>query len=266
MHRLASQHSQTFDHASGVITLVILASLMFALQPKFDVLVFSKTAGFRHDSIEVGSKAIQELGQTGGFNVTLTEDSSAFTSDNLKKYATVVFLNTTGDVLNADQEKAFEAYIRAGGGYVGVHAASDTEYDWPFYGQLVGAYFTSHPAIQQATINVIDKTHPATRHLSDTWVRTDEWYCFKAQPVDHCKVLCKLDTTTYTGHKMGETHPIAWYHTEFKGRAFYTGGGHTKESYAESDFRKHLLGGILWSAGRDEITKVQQSGQTVERR
>lgn len=237
-----------------MFTAVVAAAV---LQPAWSILVFSKTAGFRHDSIEVGTQTIRELGQQNGFAVDHTEDSTKFTADNLAKYRLVVFLNTTQDVFNDDQRAVFESYIRGGGGYVGVHAASDTEYKWPFYRELVGAYFVSHPHIQEATINVLDRTHPSTSHLPEKWVRTDEWYDFDAAPAEHVHILCKLDTTTYQGHKMGENHPIAWYHEKFKGRSWYTGGGHTKESYAEPDFRKHLLGGILWVAREKEIQKSE---------
>lgn len=135
---------------------------------------------------------------------------------------------------------------------MGVHAAADTEYDWNWYGRLVGGYFKSHPHIQEARINVIDRTHPATKHLQSTWTRKDEWYDFRALPAPTVKILMKLDTTSYTGHQMGENHPIAWCHTVGKGRAIYTGGGHTRESYDEPDFRKHLLGAIRWAAKREE--------------
>ncbi|MDY7085309.1 MAG: ThuA domain-containing protein, partial [Actinomycetota bacterium] len=123
-----------------------------AADAPYDVLVFSKTAGFRHDAIPAGIQLIRDLGAANSFTVTATEDSGQFTATNLARFSAVVFLNTTGDVLNPAQQSAFENYIRSGGGFVGVHAASDTEYDWPFYGELVGAYFASHPAIQAATV------------------------------------------------------------------------------------------------------------------
>ncbi|GAB3959747.1 hypothetical protein GCM10027614_79930 [Micromonospora vulcania] len=150
--------------------------------PLGKVLVFSKTAGFRHSSIPNGIAAIQQLGAANGFTVTATEDAATFTTANLAQYQAVVFLSTTGDVLNAGQQGAFEAYMAGGGGFVGVHAASDTEYDWPWYGGLVGAYFASHPAIQQATVRVEDRANASTAHLPSTWPRTDEWYNYRANP------------------------------------------------------------------------------------
>ncbi|MET9905312.1 ThuA domain-containing protein [Streptomyces sp. NPDC006476] len=213
------------------------------------VLVFSKTAGFRHDSIPAGVEAVRQLGTGGGFTVDATEDAGAFTAKNLRRYDAVVFLSTTGDVLNDAQQSAFEGYIRHGGGYVGVHAAADTEYDWAFYGGLAGAYFQSHPAIQPAKVTVEDRAHPATSGLERTWSRTDEWYNYRSNPRDRAHVLASLDESSYTGGTMNGDHPIAWCQSYQGGRAFYTGGGHTKESYAEPAFRQHLLGGLRWATG-----------------
>uniref|UniRef100_A0AAU3GM69 ThuA domain-containing protein n=1 Tax=Streptomyces sp. NBC_01401 TaxID=2903854 RepID=A0AAU3GM69_9ACTN len=216
------------------------------------VLVFSKTEGFRHDSIPEGIAALEELGKDADLTVDSTEDAGQFTADNLAGYDAVVFLSTTGDVLNADQQNAFEDYVAGGGGYMGVHAAADTEYDWEFYGGLVGAYFDSHPEIQPATVRVENHDHPATEHLDDAWDRTDEWYNYRTNPRDKAQVLATLDETSYTGGTMDGDHPIAWCQEYQGGRSFYTGLGHTKESYADPDFRQHLLGGLRYAAGQAE--------------
>ncbi|POX40174.1 glycosyl hydrolase [Streptomyces sp. Ru73] len=227
------------------------------------VLVFSKTAGFRHDSIPEGITTVKELGAQHGFAVDATEDAGAFTTANLARYDAVVFLSTTGDVLDSAQQTAFEKYIAAGGGYVGVHAAADTEYDWPFYGGLAGAYFQSHPAIQPATLRVEDRAHPATAHLAAAWDRTDEWYNYRTNPRDRAHVLATLDETTYTGGTMGGDHPLAWCQEYNGGRAFYTGAGHTKESYAEPAFRTHLLGGIRYATGLAQADCRPENGYTA---
>ncbi len=159
---------------------------------------------------------------------------------------------TPCEVLNADQQAAFERYIHHGGGYAGVHSASDTEYDWPWYGQLVGAYFDrvhGHSQVVQATVHVTDRTHPSTVMLPALWVRTDEWYNFASNPRDHVHVLMTVDEQTYRGGVMGDDHPIAWYHEYDGGRAWYTAMGHTSESYREPLFLAHLWGGILYAAG-----------------
>ncbi|MFI9006059.1 ThuA domain-containing protein [Actinosynnema sp. NPDC053489] len=232
-----------------------------AADPAYKVLVFSKTAGFRHSSIPNGVQAVRDLGAANNFTVDATEDAAAFTGANLAQYRAVVFLSTTGDVLNDTQQAAFESYVRAGGGYVGVHAASDTEYQWPFYGGLVGGYFHSHPAVQQAAVRVEDRAHASTAHLGADWVRTDEWYNFQANPRSTVHVLARLDEGTYSGGTMGD-HPIAWCQTYQGGRSWYTGGGHTEQTFAEPGFRAHLLGGIRYAAGTTDADCRAETGYT----
>ncbi|WP_067509782.1 ThuA domain-containing protein [Actinoplanes sp. TFC3] len=240
--------------------LLVPAPAAVAADASYDVLVFSRTAGFRHDSIAAGTQAIRELGAANNFTVTATEDPAAFAD--LSSYEAVVFLNTTGDVLNDVQQTAFESYVRAGGGYVGVHSAADTEYDWPFYGELVGAWFASHPAIQPADVVLEDRAHAATSHLPQRWNRTDEWYNYRTNPRSTAHVLASLDESTYTGGGMGADHPHAWCKTLDGGRSFYTGGGHTIESYADPAFRNHLLGGIRYAAKRTNADCRPETGYT----
>lgn len=213
------------------------------------ILVFTKTAGYRHESIAAGLEAIRAIGAEHGLRVEHSEDGATFSPAGLAGYRAVVFLNTSGDVLDEAQQAAFEEFIRAGGGYAGVHAASDTEYDWAWYGGLVGAYFADHPAIQPAALDVIDQSHPATLGLPVRWERSDEWYNFRSRPPASARVLLSLDETSYSGGSMGDPHPISWAHEYDGGRAWYSGLGHTVESYAEPLFRAHLAGGILWAAG-----------------
>jgi cytochrome c len=244
-------------HARRAVAISLLAALVVvpsAAPQREDgprVLVFSKTAGFRHASIPAAVRAIRRLAATSALRVDATEDPAAFRDSNLRRYRAVVFLMTTGDVLGPPQQAAFERFIRRGGGFAGVHSASDTEYSWPWYGGLVGAYFRSHPPIQRATIRVERSNDPSTAHLPRTWARTDEWYNFARNPRGSVRVLSSLDESTYWpgADPMGADHPIAWAHTYQGGRAWYTGGGHTEESYSEPLFRRHLLGGIRWAAG-----------------
>jgi type 1 glutamine amidotransferase len=215
------------------------------------VLVFTKTTGFRHASIPVALRAVRQLAERSGLAVDATEDARKFTPGNLARYRAVVFLLTSGDVLDDAQQAAFERYIRTGGGYAGVHSAADTEPDWDWYGRLLGTHFRTHPQIQQAVIGVASRTHPSTVGLPRTWTRVDEWYSFTKNPRPHVRVLATLDERTYTPGEgaMGADHPIAWAHRFEGGRAWYTAGGHTDESYGEPLFRKHLIGGIRWAAG-----------------
>ena len=216
------------------------------------LLVFSRTGGFRHASIKDGKIALQKLAAEHNFAIDFTEDSTAFTGANLAHYNAVIFLLTTGEILNDSQQAAFEHYIQAGGGYVGIHSASDTEYDWPWYGKLVGAYFDrvhGHSRVVQATVHVVDRTHPSTIMLPALWVRTDEWYNFASNPRGSVHVLMTVDESTYKGGVMGVDHPIAWYHEYDGGRAWYTAMGHTSESYYEPLFLAHLWGGITYAVG-----------------
>lgn len=228
--------------------LIAIALLCFAYsipKKKMSILVFSKTAGYRHASIKEGKIALMQLGATNNFIVDTTEDASFFTDKKLKKYSAVIFLSTTGDVLNNEQQLAFEKFIRSGKGFLGIHAATDTEYDWAWYGKLVGAYFLNHPKMQLAKLNVTDKTNPSVAHLPAVWERTDEWYNFKNINPD-IKVVMTIDESSYEGGKNGATHPMVWYHEYDGGRAFYTELGHTAESYVDPLFLKHLLEGIKY--------------------
>ena len=216
------------------------------------VLVFSKTMAFKHASIPAGIAAIQKLGSENGFAVDTTKNAELFTDENLKEYSAVIFLSTTGNILDQYQEAAFERYIQAGGGYVGIHAAADTEYDWGWYNDLAGAQFLSHPSgTPTADFIIKDKNFKATEFFTDTiWNRTDELYNYKNINPD-VNVVMTLDEKSYEGGENGDFHPIAWYHDFDGGRAFYTGGGHTDESFSEDLFLKHLLGGIEYAIGEN---------------
>ncbi len=211
------------------------------------VLLFSKTTGFRHASIPDAIAGLSDA----GWIVTATEDAATFTDATLDGIDVVVFLLTTGDVLDDAQQGACERFIARGGGFVGVHSASDTEYAWPWYGALVGAYFAGHPPVQQASVIVEAADHPATAHLTSPWVRTDEWYAFQANPRAAVTVLLSLDETSYApaATAMGD-HPIAWAHESDGGRAFYTALGHTTESWSEAAFLQHVRGGVEWAGRR----------------
>jgi len=213
------------------------------------LLIFSKTTGFRHDSIPTGVAAVEVLAAANGFETDATEDSAAFTPENLARYAAVVFLSTSGQVFDDAQKAALKDYVEGGGGYVGVHAASTTEYEWPWYGDLVGARFSRHPKPQQGTIRVEDGSHLSTGHLPKTWTRFDEWYEFQENPRGRVNVLLTVDESTYAGAEMGEDHPLAWFHEVGRGKAFYTSLGHTDESFAEPEFLTHVLGGIRYATG-----------------
>jgi cytochrome c len=231
-----------------IIPALALLVLFFSCkqeQPR--VLVFSKTKGYRHESITAGKAALQKLASEKGFAVDTTEISADFNEENLKKYQAVVFLSTTGDVFDHAQQNAFIRFIQGGGGYVGIHAAADTEYDWWWYGKLVGAYFKSHPQIQEAKFKKL-KSFGTGTILPDEWIRTDELYNYMKISEDIIP-LYLLDETSYQGGENGDYHPISWYHDFDGGRSFYTGMGHTNESFSDPLFIDHVYQGILYALG-----------------
>lgn len=214
----------------------------------FRVLVFTKTAGFEHASIKDGVKALKGMAQRQAWDIVASGDAAMFTDEDLAMFDVVVFLSTTGDVLDESQQASFERFIQNGGGFVGIHAATDTEYDWPWYNQLVGGYFASHPKEQDAGLDVVVADHPSTAHLPKRWERRDEWYNFRDMNPG-VTVLLNLDESSYEGGAMGADHPAAWSHEFDGGRAWYTAGGHTPESFVEKAFLQHLEAGIRWAAG-----------------
>jgi type 1 glutamine amidotransferase len=219
--------------------------------PPFNVLLFSRTAGFRHESIPTAIAALTALQSAGDYRVEATEDPAQFSPGNLSRFQVVVFLLTTGDVLDDAQQAAFADFIAAGGNYLGVHSAADTEHDWPFYGALVGAYFVSHPPVQTASVALEERADPIVAQLPSPWQRADEWYNFDRDPRPDVTVLATVDESTYTGGTMHADHPITWAHpTGGGGRAFYTAMGHTEDSYREPLFQRLLVGGLRWAAGR----------------
>jgi type 1 glutamine amidotransferase len=229
--------------------LAFLGASLNASDEPFKLLVFTKTAGFHHGSIPKGVEAIKKIGAENNFTVEDTDDAGIFTDDKLKPFSVVVSISTTGDVMNDDQQAAFKTWFKADHGWVGIHAASDSEYKWEWYHGLVGAYFKGHPGQQKAKLDVVDNTFPATSMLPAVWERADEWYNFRALPED-VHVVLKIDESSYKGGDMNGNHPMAWWHIYEGGRAFYTELGHTDESYTEPLYLKHITGAILWAAGR----------------
>lgn len=224
------------------ISIIVLFSS--CQQQEIKILVFSKTTEFRHESIETGAETIKSWGQKKGYNVFHTEDADIFDYNNLKAFHTVVFLNTSGNMLDVAQQYQFEQYIKNGGGFTGVHGAAASEYGWPWYSKLVGGIFVNHPHIQEAEVVRTDKKHPSTSHISDRWTHTDEWYNYKEMQ-ENLDILLWVDESSYEGGTQGSKHhPIAWHQNYEGGKSFYTGLGHTEESYQNEVFLNHLFAGI----------------------
>jgi len=216
----------------------------------FSVLVISETKGWVHDSIESGIDLIENIGDKNNFNVYHSDNSKVITSENLKEFNSIIFLNTTGDILSKNEQNVMEQFIKNGKGYVGVHSASDTEYEWQWYGDLVGAYFRNHSDVVDGKIFTVDNAHKITEHLNPEWNIEDEWYNFDYIS-DNINVLLKLDETSYEGGEHPDYHPITWYHEYDGGRSFYTALGHTKEVFKDERFIKLLEKGILYASLED---------------
>ena len=207
------------------------------------LLVYTRTSGYRHDSIPAGVAALRGL---DGYTVDATEDPAAFRPDLLSSYAAVVFVSTSEDILDDAGRDALKGYVTGGGSWLGIHCAAASEYHWPWFGELVGARFDEHPEIQDGTIVVEDHDHPSTRHLGPTWAWRDEWYNFRSNPRPDVRVLLTADEASYDGGTMGADHPLAWCHDRLGGRSFYTALGHISEAYADAAFLAHLGGALAW--------------------
>lgn len=241
------------------IFLIIVSCLCInaSAQKQFKVLLVTTTRGWHHESLHYGVLAIQELGRKNFFDVVLWEDPNGFTDKYLEQFQAVIFLNTTGDIFDSAQQKVMERFIQSGKGYVGIHSASDTEYDWDWYTKLVGRMFRIHPAIQTARLNIIDSSFPGLQGFTGNKLWTDEWYEFSADKITGLNTIMSVDETSYNpnvqwgdkkGVGMGKMHPVAWYHNYDGGRAFYTSLGHMPAIFSDPSFLNFLYAGIFWAA------------------
>ncbi|MET9377344.1 ThuA domain-containing protein [Streptomyces sp. NPDC002992] len=221
--------------------------------PNTDVLIYTRTAGYRHDSIPAGAAALAELATKAGFTAQATEDPAVFTEERLGRCVAVVLLSTTGTVLTPSGREAFEAYVRGGGGLLAIHAAANAEPDWPFYGELLGTRFDGHPEIQPGVVRVDTHDHPGTAPLPGRWSWTDEWYNFTSNPRGTgVRVLARADESTYRGGTLGADHPLVWCREADRGRVFFTALGHAAEAYGDETFRAHLTGALRWVSGTEK--------------
>ncbi|MCU4676545.1 ThuA domain-containing protein [Catenovulum sp. 2E275] len=239
------------------ITISLFFAMFFCHAEQFNVLLFSKTAGWHHKSINQGVNGLETLAKQHFFKLDWHEDANRFNDEFLKQFDVIVFLNTTGDILNKDQQAAFQRFIQSGKGFVGIHSAADTEYDWPWYGKMIGHYFKIHPQIQTAQLNILNNQFPGMVAFNDKQLWTDEWYDFYPSKQTNLNYILAVDEQSYSPEAswgdiktkgMGDFHPIAWYHNYDGGRAFYTALGHMPSVYSNEQFLRHLYGGIYWAA------------------
>lgn len=241
-----------------LLTLGALIGLSVSAQAQqFKVLVFTKTDGFHHESINEGVNAMRALAHRHHFAMDWQEDAKVFNDERLQQYQVIIFLNTTGNILNDEQKGAMERFIRAGKGFVGIHSASDTEHSWDWYTKMVGRTFHIHPVIQTAELQVLNRHFPGLEPMPDRLLWTDEWYEFGPERIKGLNYILAVDETTFdpkadwghvAGTGMGKFHPMAWYHHYDGGRAFYTGLGHMPSTFSDNVFLEHVYGGIYWAA------------------
>lgn len=242
------------------LLLVFISGLFLSVSAyaqQFNVLLFTSTQGFHHQSQLEGVAAMRTMADKHFFSVDWQEDPRVFNDKNLEKFQAIVFLSTTGDLFNAEQKAAIEKFIRSGKGFAGIHSASDTEYNWEWYTKLVGRSFHIHPVIQTAELQVTNRKFPGLERMPDRFLWTEEWYEFGPEHTKGLNYILAVDEKTYdpnvswgpkSGKGMGKFHPIAWYHEYDGGRSFYTALGHTAADYSDPLFLEHVYGGIYWAA------------------
>lgn len=242
-----------------IIIILIQTCLCFAAsaQKQFKALLITTTRGWHHESLHSGVLAIQELGRKNFFDVVLFENPAGFTDQYLQQFQVVIFLNTTGDIFDTAQQKVMERFIESGKGWVGIHSASDTEYDWDWYTKMVGRMFHIHPVVQTARLNILDASFAGLQGFAGNKLWTDEWYEFGTEKTSGLNYVLAVDENSYNpkvqwgkkkGEGMGKLHPVAWYHEYDGGRAFYTALGHMPAIFSDDAFLNHLNAGIFWAA------------------
>ena len=233
-----------------ILVLSLFATMVVSQSENINVLVFTKANVFVHESRITGAETIKEMEKTHQFNVVISEDSLIFSDEKLKDFDVIVFMNTSGNVLNNNGKQAFKKFVQNGGGFVGIHGASDTEYDWEWYDDFLGTHFDEHPKVQTAIMDVLVNDAPSTKHLPAKWEWTDEWYNWRHDLNPQIEVLITVDENTYEGGKYGLFHPISWRQEIEGGRCWYTALGHKSELYNDEHFIRHIAGGIEWASGK----------------
>ncbi len=240
-----------------LIAIICTCSVASAQTKQFKALLVTTTRGWHHESLHYGVVALKQLAIKNYFDVVLWEDPNAFTDKYLEQFQVIIFLVTTGNVLDSAQQRTMERFIQSGKGFVGVHSASDTEYDWEWYTKLVGRMFKIHPVIQTGKLNILDAGFPGLQGFANNKLWTDEFYEFGPEKIAGLNYILGVDESTYDpkvqwgenkGTGMGKMHPLAWYHTYDGGRSFYTALGHLPAIYSDEAFLNHLYAGILWAA------------------
>jgi type 1 glutamine amidotransferase len=239
------------------------------------VLVFTKNGkGYIHENIPSSIAAFQKLGKDHDFEVDTTTDSGIFSDEKMKTYDAVIFSNTNNDVFDTEEQKvAFMRYIQAGGSFMGIHSAAGTERNWNWFKLLLGATFLRHPPFQSFSVQVINKTHPATKKLSTKWETNDECYYFKEINPDVTFLLFsdisnikeEKNSKNVRPDTFGNRSPAAWCHDFDGGKAWYTALGHSKEDYSNLTYLAHIIEGLKWLVDKNKIdyTKAYATSSVI---
>jgi len=237
--------------AKTIIIISLFTAMVLSQSENINILVFTKANIFVHESRIAGAEAIKNLEVNYPFNVVISEDSLIFSDEKLVDFDVIVFVSTSGNILNESGKRAFKKFIQNGGGFVGIHGASDTEYDWEWFDDLLGTHFDMHPKVQTAIMDVLVNDALSTKHLPVKWEWTDEWYNWRHDLDPKIEVLITVDENTYEGGKHGSFHPISWRQDFEGGRCWYTALGHKSELYNDENYIRHIAGGIEWASGKE---------------
>jgi type 1 glutamine amidotransferase len=234
-----------------VILILFFNSSSFSAQEKpKNVLIFSKTEAFRHSSISKGKDFFSDMGKKNHWEMTFSENSELFSDKSLANYDVIVFLNTTGNILNDNEQEALKGYLESGKGFVGIHSAAYTEVDWKWYTNMIGTSLDTHVKEINAELSArLDTKHPALEGWNEKEVFFTEWYNFKQPIGKHINILTTLNEDSYKGLKMNSSHPISWYHLYDGGKVFYTELGHSEATYDDLRFYNHIQGALQWVLG-----------------
>jgi len=256
---------QGFTTGILALTYILLGSLSScstsSTKNLMNIAMITKTIEFRHDNIPVAVDALQKLASENNWNLMHTEDSTWFSADNLENQDLIIFLQTTGDIFDENQQQAIQSFVENGGGLLTIHTGTVTENNWPWYMEMMGAKFAGHPPVQSGKLIIENHDHPATSFLNDSvWIIEDEWYSFDRNPRADVDVLISIDESSYdvddnkwfegVNQRMGD-HPLVWHRDAGKGRIFQTALGHPQEHYADPLFLKHIHGAIKWTGGKE---------------
>lgn len=220
-----------------------------------NILMLRHSAGFEHSYLPDAEVALKQLGQDNGWQVNTTHRCELITAENLEKLDMLIFATTGNLAFDDAQKQALLDFVRGGKAFFGIHNATDTCYDWPEYGEMLGGYFAGHPWHQEVNVIVEDTNHPATRMLGDSFKVVDEIYTYRNWDRSTTHVLMHLDNSSVDiskGNRDDNDYALGWCHTYGQGRVMYTAFGHPDVLWHQEWFLEHIAGCIRWAGGLED--------------